>query len=217
MIPAVSMLVIFAAPALFAQDYSPEPAEESGYADSLAVADTASFQIPEGYELADSIIFVPALRVDTALVGKNIFYLMPSKADGDAADVHIYQSSAIVGAMNRSFGTNSSRAFTGYRVRIFFDNRQSARQDSEAMMESFEKMYPGVPAYRSYVNPYFKITVGDFRTKSEAMSFLQQIADTFPKAFIVKENIEYPVLDREFLGSQDTIKVLRKTEEEITL
>lgn len=167
-------------------------------------------EVPEGYELVDTLVFVPSERVDTALAGKNIFYLMPSRSVGGAADVHIYQSASIVSAMNRSFGTNATRPYTGYRVRIFFDNRQSARQDSEAMMESFSRMYPGVPAYRSYVNPYFKITVGDFRTKSEAMNFLQQIIHTFPKAFIVKENIEYPVLDRDSLGRTDTVQILRK-------
>ena len=211
------MLSVFFSLESYARDNVGDPVVEKVYADSLVLSDTALLEIPEGYELADSLVFVPALRVDTTLVGKNIFYLMPSRSDRGASDVHIYQSSAIVDAMNRSFETNQSRAFTGYRVRIFFDNRQSARQDSEAMMASFEQMYPGIPAYRSYVNPYFKITVGDFRTKSEAMNFLRQIIGTFPKAFIVKENIEYPVLDKDFLGSVDTVKVLRKTEETITM
>ncbi len=170
-------------------------------------------EVPEGYELVDTVIFVPSERVDTVLAGKNIFNIMPSRSGGGAADVHIYQSASIVSAMKKSFENNVSRPYTGYRVRIFFDNRQSARQDSEAMMESFSRMYPGIPAYRSYVNPYFKITVGDFRTKSEAMNFLQQIIGTFPKAFIVKENIEYPVLDRDSLGRTDTVQILRRLEE----
>lgn len=169
-----------------------------------------SIAVPEGYEMVDSVVFVPSERVDSALAGKNIFYLMPSRSHGGAADVHIYQSSSIISAMDKSISGNAYRPFTGYRVRIFFDNRQTARQDSESMMETFSKMYPGVPAYRSYVNPYFKITVGDFRTRSEAMHFLKQIIGTFPKAFIVKENIEYPVIDKDSLGRTDTIQVLRQ-------
>lgn len=186
-----------------------EPADSTA---GLFAAD--SLAVPEGYELADTVIFIPSLRVDTTLAGKNIFYLMPSASKGDAADVRIYQSASIVSAMNKSFESNISRPYTGYRVRIFFDNRQSARQDSEQMVETFEKMYPGIPAYRSYVNPYFKITVGDFRTKSEAMSFLQRIIGAFPKAFIVKENIEYPVLDTDSLVRADTVRFLRKIAED---
>lgn len=178
-------------------------------ADSTFRQDTLA-EVPEGYELADSVIFIPADRVDTSLVGKDIFLIMPSEQSGDKADVHIYQSARIVSAMRKTVESNKTRPYMGYRVRIFFDNMQSARQDSESMMEAFEKMYPGVPVYRSYVNPYFKITVGDFRTKSEAMNFLRRIIGDFPKAFIVKESIEYPVLDRDSLGRTDTVKVLRK-------
>ena len=183
-------------------------APEDSLSADISVPD--SLGVPEGYELVDTVVLVPVPRIDTTLAGKNIFYLMPSKSKGDVSDVHIYQSASIVSAMNRSFESNISRPYTGYRVRIFFDNRQSARQDSERMVEDFEKMYPGIPAYRSYVNPYFKITVGDFRTKSEAMGFLQQIIGAFPKAFIVKENIEFPVIDKDSLVRADTVQMLVK-------
>ena len=71
------------------------------------------------------------------------------------------------------------------------------------------EQYNDVAAYRSYVNPYFKVTVGDFRTKSEAMQLLQKIRGAFPSAFIVKENINYPVVDRERPVVEDTVRVLR--------
>ncbi len=51
-------------------------------------------------------------------------------------------------------------------------------------------------AYRTYSNPFFRVTVGDFRTKSEAMQLLLQVKGAFPTAFIVKETIGYPVVDR---------------------
>ena len=35
--------------------------------------------VPEGYELVDSVIYRPAAAVDTSLVGKDVFLLMPSK------------------------------------------------------------------------------------------------------------------------------------------
>lgn len=194
---------LFFAAAVLLSAVMPAAAQE---ADSLETGPV----IPEGYELVDTVVVVMSERVDTALAGKDIFSVLPSRSRGDAGDVRIYQSSSIVSAMKKSRESNLSRPFMGYRVRIFFDNRQSARQDSEAMMEKFESLYPGIPAYRSYVNPYFKITVGDFRTKSEAMSFLRQITDVFPKAFIVKEGIEYPALDRDSLYRLDTVQILRK-------
>ena len=70
-------------------------------------------------------------------------------------------------------------------------------------------MYPGVAVYRTYTNPYFKVTVGDCRTKSEAMKLLSRIKRNFSSAFVVKENIEYPLVDDEAAYTVDTIRVLR--------
>ena len=165
--------------------------------------------IPEGYTLADSVVTVPAPRVDSSLVGKDIFDIMPAKDAGCAADVKVHQSQLIRNSLKNHIAANSGRALDGYRIRIFFDNRQSARTDSEKMEKDFSAAHPDIPVYRSYVNPYFKVTVGDFRTKSEAMQLLRSIVKEYPTAFVVKENINYPAVDRTRPTVTDTVKVLR--------
>lgn len=183
---------------------------------ALAFASEASAQqyvqeivIPEGYELADSVIYRPAAAVDTALVGKSIYMVLPSKDRGDVAEVVLHQTDSIYSAMNTHLTDNASRTLSGYRIRIFFDNKQSARVASEEALKKFESLFHDVSAYRSYANPYFKVTVGDFRTKSEAMSYLERIRKDFPSAFVVKENISFPVIDKNNSFVTDTIKVLR--------
>ncbi len=174
--------------------------------------------VPEGYELVDSVVYVAAATVDSTLVGKNIFSILPAKRHGDTADVKVYQSDAIRVAMDTNVVHNSAKTLSGYRVRIFFDNKQTARANSESTLLKFNTMYPEVAAYRSYTNPYFKVTVGDFRTKSEAMQLLQEVKETFPSAFVVKENINYPVVDNEHPVWVDTVKVVRpvaKTKNEL--
>ncbi len=161
--------------------------------------------VPEGYMLADSVIYVPVSAVDTLLAGKYIYDIMPS-AD---AEVNVNQSQLISESMNRHILSNGDRTMSGYRVRIFFDNRQSARNESEATLKKFKGLFPDIMAYRIYANPYFKVTVGDFRTKSEAMAMLARIREEFPGAFVVKENIEYPVVDSRNAVVADTIQVLR--------
>lgn len=171
--------------------------------------------VPEGYELVDSIVYRPASAVDTSLVGKDIFKFMPKKSEGGAADVEIFQSDSLMNAMQKHVAANSGRTLSGYRVRIFFDNRQSARVASEETLKRFESLYHDVVAYRTYANPYFKVTVGDFRTKSEAMALLERIRYEFPSAFVVKENISFPVVDRENAYVIDTLKVLRPLSPEL--
>ncbi len=163
--------------------------------------------VPEGYELADSVIYIPVASVDTTLAGKNIFKVLDSNAA--ETEVNVNQSNLIAGSMNAHIRTNEDRTMSGYRVRIFFDNKQSARNESEETLKRFKNLFPDIMAYRIYANPYFKVTVGDFRTKSEAMALLARIKGAFPSAFVVKENIEYPVVDSENAVIVDTIKVLR--------
>lgn len=148
--------------------------------------------------LALGIATAPALRaqtqtdapkeaaLDSTLLGKSIFNLLPN--------VTVHQSQSILNSLNKQISANSSRRITGYRVRIFNDNKQTSRGASEAAAGRFKGMYPGIAAYRTYSNPFFKVTVGDFRTKSEAMQLLQQIKGAFPSAFIVKETINYPTV-----------------------
>jgi hypothetical protein len=147
--------------------------------------------------------------VDTTLAGKNILYIMPKKDMGSVADVNVHQADTVAKAVTEHVAANAARTLNGYRVRIFFDNKQSARVASEETLKRFESMYHDVVAYRTYANPYFKVTVGDFRTKSEAMALLERIRYEFPSAFVVKENIAFPVVDKENAYVTDTLKVLR--------
>ena len=175
----------------------------------LNAASAQEIVVPEGYELADSIVYRPVSAVDTTLAGKNILYIMPKKDMGSIADVNVYQADTISQAVLEHVAANADRSMNGYRVRIFFDNKQSARTASEETLKRFESMYHDVVAYRTYANPYFKVTVGDFRTKSEAMALLERIRYEFPSAFVVKENIAFPVVDKENAYVTDTLKVLR--------
>ncbi len=165
--------------------------------------------VPAGYRLVDSIVYRPASAVDTSLVGKNILAVMPKKADGRENEVNVYQSDAMNQALQEHLDQNTGRTLSGYRVRIFFDNKQTARVASEEALKRCESLYHDVRAYRTYANPYFKVTVGDFRTKSEAMALLERIRYEFPSAFVVKENISFPVVDVDHAFVVDTVKVLR--------
>ncbi|MDI3526281.1 MAG: hypothetical protein PWR03_464 [Tenuifilum sp.] len=88
-----------------------------------------------------------------------------------------------------------SPGLDGYRIRIFFELGQFARQNSEEVMYKFMEKYPGVPVYQNYQNPYWKISVGDYRTKEEALKFYHEILVEFPKAFIIPERINFPPLN----------------------
>lgn len=165
-------------------------------------------------DYVDSLVYRTVPAVDSVLCGADVFSIMPKKNASGSAEVVIRQSQMVEESMRTHVIENKSRAITGYRIRIFFDNSQTARVNSAKTLKLFTSSFIGIPAYRSYANPYFKVTVGDYRTKAEAMAALPKIKKSFPSAFVVKEKINYPQIGSILMETVvDTIKVYRpKTE-----
>lgn len=176
---------------------------------SMFSAKAQDVKVPEGYVAVDSIVYRPADAVDATMQGKSIFTVINGMGD----NVSLTQDAGIVSGMKSHIANNSKKKNNGYRVRIFFDNKQNSRGASEAALGRFKSMYPGIPAYRSFTSPFFKVTVGDFRTKSEATQLLQSLKPSFPSAFIVKEQINYPAVDKSQSFVIDTVKVFRSANE----
>ena len=77
----------------------------------------------------------------------------------------------------------------GYRIRIFSDNGLGAKDHQKRVRARFLSLYPEIDAYYRYDGTYFKLYVGDCRTKSEAYKLLREIRNDFPEAFIVQDDI----------------------------
>lgn len=162
--------------------------------DSLLVA-------PEGYKIVDSIIYTPVGRYNEALADSSLYEALPS-------GVQLHQSANITQSAMRQIEDNASALTDGYRIRIFFDNKQDARNASLESEERFRRLFPGYNTYRTFQNPFFKVTVGDFRTKVDAQKALQDIVRTFPSAFIVKEKMRFPVISETMRVKVDTVRML---------
>lgn len=80
----------------------------------------------------------------------------------------------------------------GYRIEIFFSSDLDARHRAQKHKTDFLTSYPGYNVYVTYVSPDFKVRVGDFRTRNEALRFMKEIQGQFPRAFVVPDLIELP-------------------------
>ncbi|GHT25409.1 sporulation protein [Bacteroidia bacterium] len=81
------------------------------------------------------------------------------------------------------------KGIQGYRIRIFSQSGQAARQKSTNMKAAFSESFSEINAYLTYNEPNYQIFVGDFRTKTEALYYLKLIGKKYPSAFIVKSLI----------------------------
>lgn len=124
-------------------------------------------------------------RVDSTLVGRNILSVL-------GTGVTVNQSRAMRTAFDNYVSNNAAKKLTGYRIRVYFDNGQNARNRSEAIARSLSGTYPGLGVYRTFESPNFKVTVGDFRTRDEALKIYHSLKSSYPTAIILKETINYP-------------------------
>ena len=124
-------------------------------------------------------------QVDSTLVGRSVLSVLGS-------GVTVNQSSAMKSAFDSYVSANASKRVTGYRIRVYYENNQNARNRSEAIARTISGTYPGIGVYRTFESPNFKVCVGDFRTKDEALKLYHALKSSYPTAIILKETINYP-------------------------
>lgn len=81
----------------------------------------------------------------------------------------------------------------GWRIQIM---SSTDRQRVESGKTQFLGLYPTVPADWVHEKPYYKLRVGAFQTRQEAMSFLLQLKYSYPDAYPTRDTNIHP---RDFL------------------
>jgi len=157
--------------------------------------------LPEGYAAIDTVVYMTIPQVNPALEGADILNIMP-------LSVKVKQSSSVRNALRSQISQNSGRQFTGFTIRVYHDNSQSARTVSENVEATLRRGYPSLPVERSYSNPYFNVTIGNFRTRSDAEKALRAMAPEYQDATIMKTKFKYPALDGGAVYRADTLSVM---------
>lgn len=145
------------------------------------------------------------ILVDSSMVGMNMYEFVCSAEPESEGCVEISVPEEINSMLDNYIETNRNRKLSGYRVRLYFDNKQDSRARSENIVARFNEDYPEIKAYRSYESPFFKVTAGNFRTRSEAFYFLEKIKNDYPSSFVLKDDIDYPVLSLHYYEVPDDV------------
>lgn len=86
---------------------------------------------------------------------------------------------------------------SGYRVEIYFSSAFNAREQAFQKKKEFLSKYGEYNVHIKYTAPNFRVRVGDFRTKNEALKLHKRIQKDYPGAFIVPDIIQFPLLKPE--------------------
>lgn len=108
--------------------------------------------------------------------------------------VTIKQSADISELMQKRILSNiqAENKIVGWRVQVYNSSGQNSRKEAQDMRQKFTSNFPNIATYQIYQAPFFKIRVGDFRTREEAFMLYKQIQHMFPAAYLVKDKIQLP-------------------------
>ncbi len=108
-------------------------------------------------------------------------------------NISITQDVLLRKAVKRHIEINNNK-FKGYRVQIYMGSGQKAMGEAQGAKRRFLTRYGNQHgAYTNFDSPFYKVKVGDFRSKAEAMNFKSIIEKTFPNSWVVPGRVNYPV------------------------
>ena len=91
--------------------------------------------------------------------------------------------------LNKTLSGGSETSSSGFRLQIYFGSSRQAAYDAQA---KFVNEFPETPTYISYIEPNFKVQVGDFRTRLEAQKLQSELTGMFSSFFIIPTKINPP-------------------------
>jgi hypothetical protein len=108
--------------------------------------------------------------------------------------VTVIEDPKIVLLVEKHIYLNEKQKISGWRVQIFFESGNNSKSRAYSKKGVFMTMYPGIGVYLMFQSPYYKVRVGDFRSRMDAEGFKQKLLGEFPDAFVVKDEINFPEL-----------------------
>lgn len=128
------------------------------------------------------------------IIGKPVMaaaQIKVTESDGQAMAatgvvIHADERLAILEKKNKNIQMGVIRSGRGFRVQIYNGND---RAKATQIKVDFMKRFPGVRTYLTYVQPQFRVKVGDFRTRAEAQKMYEQTSTLYSPCMIVPDII----------------------------
>lgn len=82
----------------------------------------------------------------------------------------------------------------GYRIQVYADkNQRTAKSEAMSRERALQMRFPDLGCYVTYNAPTWRLRVGDFATREEAVEIMQQLKKEFPsyarEMIVVKDRI----------------------------
>lgn len=100
-----------------------------------------------------------------------------------------YATASLDSVINYSARMNYAQAtLEGFRVQIYSGSGVTSKDEAMLAQQKFITMYPNERVYVIYNAPFWRVRIGDYRSRSEALPMLVKLRGTFAGSYIVRDN-----------------------------
>ncbi|HEY9116105.1 MAG TPA: SPOR domain-containing protein [Bacteroidales bacterium] len=136
-------------------------------------------------------------KIFTAIVFSSILFwgmncLQAQSKEGSLIIVQDPRIDSLV-ALNTAYN-KANPYISGYRIQIFMASGNDALNNARTVKENFESEFEDVTAYITFREPYYRVRVGDYRSRLEANQLLKSIRKSYKDAWIIQDKISLPLL-----------------------
>lgn len=85
---------------------------------------------------------------------------------------------------------HAPKQYNIWRVQIYLGTGRDARGIANSTRNGFKTRYPEIDAEVIYHSPYFKVHVGNYKSRLEAESLKLKVQGEYPKCWVVNEVIK---------------------------
>lgn len=105
---------------------------------------------------------------------------------------------SLIGRKSSEVSVSDYQRASGYRIQFYSGNEpRRSKEEAFRRQELISEAFPDVSTYVTYVTPYWRLRVGDFRSQEEAYLLMMQITREIPllkrEANVVKDEVRAPV------------------------
>ena len=135
-----------------------------------------------------------APQMEETSVADTVAFEKPYILD-DMPRVRVHQDSLMEMLLKEKiYGKSAQIEINGFRVQILSSNRQQTAKEEALVLEKKMTEALSTAVYVTYIAPFWKVRLGNFRTYDEANAFKVQLITQFPElqgdTYIVRDKIQ---------------------------
>ncbi len=115
----------------------------------------------------------------------NIIDEVTSSKDGEGKVV-VIQDPAINDLLKIHVDQNNrSKGVEGFRIQLYLGSNNNAKKEATEVKGKLLELFPDEKPYIMYEAPFWRVQVGDFRSKAEALGLYRKLKKEFPSCYPV--------------------------------